>query len=208
MEEPLQAHTPNELRYYLMVTACEACGHGPIVADAPNAACPVDPDVDADGEGPSREGAVRTHCKRCRAERTFRFRWEHDVPADGEDADCINPGEQPSRIVDLGQWVGLYHHFSDAADSASDPSEHRRIARLAWLCLGEALKFYGAEELPPESAFFTEGSAAAFREHRASYAHTHLRELQARLPTPVHHEEDDPPPPDEPRPWWKFWATR
>jgi len=75
--------------------------------------------------------------------------------------------------------------------SASSPAETRRNARQAALCLAEALKFHGQEELPPESAFFCEASRAAYRANPANYARTRLRELQALLPAPAGHAETD-----------------
>ncbi|MGB2823668.1 MAG: hypothetical protein WBF17_21990, partial [Phycisphaerae bacterium] len=194
MDEPLRAHTSNELHFFLMVTPCAHCGRGPLVPegiDLPAAGGEGDPD-------PLREATIRTHCKRCGFEADFRFRWEHDVPADADGPGCVNPSRQPSRIVDLGQWVSLYHMFSESAASADSPVDARRSARQASLCLSEALKFYRDEELPPESALFREASAAAFRENPANFARTRLRDLQAMLPAPAHHPAPAPSPQDDP----------
>jgi len=202
MGEPLRAHTSNELHYYLMVTPCAHCGRGPLVPEEGD--LPV-----AGGAGQEKtppEATLRARCRQCGGEAVFRFHWEHDVPADADDADCISPSRQASLIIDLGQWVSLYHLFSESAGSAKSPVDSRTSARQASLCLAEALKFYHDEELPPESAFFREASAAAFRRNPANFARTRLRDLHALLPAPAHHAEPAAPSkPDGPPPWWKFW---
>ncbi|HUS92234.1 MAG TPA: hypothetical protein VM695_10315 [Phycisphaerae bacterium] len=190
MDEPLGAHTPNEIEYYLLVANCAKCGHGPFVIK----------NVRSEGDGGaaagSRGAAIRTRCRRCGAQTTFHFRWDGDAP---DPADEINPTGRPSRIIDLGQWVGLYHVFREQSSSAESPAETRRAARKAAMCLAEALRFYSQEELPPDSAFFCEASRAAFQENRANFARTRLRELQALLPTFVdtaarpRETEADPP---------------
>jgi hypothetical protein len=200
MDEPLRAHTPNELRFYLMVSPCPQCG-GPWEPVWP-ASRPAGLDPGGDR---AREATVAARCKRCRTERAFRVRWDHDVPSEGEGADCINPTGKPSRIIDLGQWVSLYWLFADSP--ASSPAEGRRIARTAHLCLDEALKFYGADEFPPDSALFTGASLSAYREHPENYARQRLRDLQAKLPASVRHAPAEPAGDDAARPWWRFWQT-
>jgi ribosomal protein L37E len=202
MDQPLQVHSPNEIPYYLMVTSCAKCGHGPLVPQDPQAG-PADV---AEGDAGADECSVQARCRRCGAEHAFRFRWPQDTAA-GAPAEGVSPTDQPSRAIGLGQWVGLYSYFSDASSSADSPAESRALARQASLCLAEALKFYGREELPPESAFYCETSRAAFRANPANYARTRLRELQALLPAPVHPAvpADGQAPQPHPHPWWKFW---
>jgi hypothetical protein len=204
MDEPLQAHTPNELEYYLRVTPCARCGHGPLVPQRPE---PADAGAAEDGDPapPLRQASVRTRCKRCGHHQTFHFGWQYDVPDGPGDADCINPSDQPSRIIDLGQWLGLYYMFAEAAAPADSPAEARRAYRQAAMCLAEALKFHGPEELPPEAAFFREASLTAYRANPANYARTRLRELEAVLPAPARAESGTPPDHPAGRPWWKFW---
>ena len=201
MDEPLWAQTPNELHYYLLVTPCAQCGRGPLVPQRPEPAA-----AGEEGASPaSRQAVVRTQCKRCNAKADFHFRWEYVEPADAADPDCINPSDEPSRIIDLGQWVGLYHMFSAEAGSSRTPAETHRASRQAWLCLAEALKFFAGEEFPPESAFVTESSIRAYRANQANYAHTHLRDLQAMLPAPSLASQPAPPKQAGARAWWRFW---
>jgi len=198
MDEPLRAHSPNEVEFFLQVTACPKCGHGPMEAKD------VQPEGDGDPTEPSRGAKVRALCKRCGAQATYHFRWDAPAPAPG---DCVNPTDRPSTLIDLGQWVGLCYRFQEEADRAASPAEAHQAHRRAALCLDEALKFHLGEELPPESAFFTETSLAGFRSNPALYARTRLREFQALLPTAV--VTADPPPPATAEPhhaWWRFWA--
>jgi hypothetical protein len=198
MDEALLAHTPNEMEYYLRVTACAHCG-GPLVPQEPEPA----------GQGASADGVagratVRVRCRKCHRGRTYRFAWQFDTSARPDAHDCINPSDQPSRIVDLVQWMGLYYQFSEAADGAASPAEARRDARRAALCLEEALKFHAGEEQPPETALFCEASLTAYRDSPANYARSRLQELQARLPAAARPEADEPPG-DQNRSWWRFW---
>jgi len=151
---------------------------------------------------------LRAHCSNCHAQRTF-----HVQLVKVSD-------DQPSEVVDLAQWVGLYHLYSDEMDKADSPAETRRTARLAAQCLAEALKFYSQEEMPPESAFGKAESVAAFRNNPANFARTRLQGLQAMLPavgrTAFDGGETDSDPDktlgNEPdtetatrKAWWKIW---
>ena len=145
MSEPLQAHSVNEARYYLKVTPCPACGKGP---------WEVDEQPSDGGEGAAFNG----HCRHCGAKQEFRFRCAKGRGDTGDD-EVINPTDEPSTLVDLRQWLSLFYALIEAATREPSRPEARRIGYRAALCLAEALKFYGDDELPPESAFFTETTA-------------------------------------------------
>jgi hypothetical protein len=200
MDQALPAHTPNELEYYLRVTPCAHCG-GPLAAQEP-APAGEEPGGEAGGRA-----AVRVRCRKCHRGRTFHFAWQYDTSGDADGDDCINPSDQPSRIVDLVQWVGLYYQFSEAVGGAASPAEARRDARRAALCLEEALKFHAGEEMPPETALFCEASREAFRDSPANYARARLSELKALLPAAARPEADRPAG-ARGRPWWRFWNTK
>jgi len=191
MDEPLRVHSPKELEFFLEVTPCARCGHGPLAVRAAKAAGKV-----AAGELPA---AVRTHCRNCNAQRTFHVEWIKQA------------ADQPSEVVDLAQWVGLYFLYADQIGKAQAPAEARAAARRATQCLAEALKFYGPDEMPPESAFRNEQSLAAFHDSPATFARTRLRELQAMLPVAADAgragQGDDKPhdAPDAHKAWWKWW---
>jgi hypothetical protein len=187
MDEPLRLHSPLELEFFLDVAPCARCGRGPLAVPAARPA-----GKEQDGELPA---SVRTHCRSCNAQRTFHVKW------------IRNAADQPSEVVDLAQWVGLYFLYADQVAKAKTPTEARAAARRATQCLAEALKFYGPDEMPPESAFRKEQSLAAFRSNPANFAHTRLRELQAMLPVAADADlagpHDDKP--DDHKAWWKLW---
>lgn len=193
MDQPLRAHTFNEVRYYLMVCSCEACGKGPWVID--QAEPPKDPD---------KVATVKAHCNSCHATRDFSFTCAHILP-EGED-ECINPTDSPSQIVDLGQWLSLHALLLDKARSADSPLEGHRMAYQAGLCLTEALNFYGDDELPDKSAFFSHTSELAFDKYPENFAKQKLRDMLAELPVMHHTHPADPQQQSaEARKWWQFW---
>lgn len=195
MEAPLPAHTFEEVRYYLMVTACPQCGKGPWQMDQTGQV--------ADMTGPLN---VSARCEQCGQEKTFEFLCE-SLPAEREDeVGRINPTDRTSRIVDLAQWLSLFYMLAESAASKRDKTATRRAGFAAALCLAEALKFYGDNELPPESAFFGTNSLATFHEHPANFARQKLRDLQSRLPTlntMAEHVEKDRQ--TRRKRWWQFW---
>jgi hypothetical protein len=195
VDEPLQAHTLNEVRYYLMVTPCQACGKGPWEVLTPNGTAAAEP-----------VGLARARCRHCGAEREFRFRCDAPSPTHGVEAETINPTDEPSRIVDLGEWLSLFYLLIEAAASQESKPATRREGYRAALCLAEALKFYGDDELPPASAFFSERSAAAYRQHPESFARQRLRDMQAKLPKlDAMHRRLQREDRGGRRGWWRFW---
>jgi hypothetical protein len=191
MPEPLQAHSVNEARYYLRVTPCPSCGKGPWVLDAPT----------ADGD----EAAFKGRCSHCETEQEFRFRCG---PSDAGDDETINPTDRSSEIVDLAQWISLFYALIESAARTQSRPEARRLGYRAALCLAEALKFYGDDELPPASAFFTDATAEAFREHPERFARQRLRDMRSKLPsmgTMARRVRSDEKPR---RRWWQFWRRR
>ena len=143
MERLLTAQTINEARYFLEVTPCPACGRGPLTPEP------------APAPEPGRPVAVIAVCAHCRAGHPFTFLCLHSLPPVGVDSEIINPTDQPSRLLDLGQWMCLFYSLIGLAAGQRVPIITRRLGYQAALCLGEALKFYPpGEELPPAEAFF------------------------------------------------------
>ncbi len=171
----LKAHTLNEGRYHLKVTPCPQCDRGHWEIDK----------IDRSRTEPSRVDFA-AHCSRCGLERTFAFTIEYEIPQRGPESECINPGREPSRIIDLGQWRSLFALLIELSDRAESKVEARRTGFQAALCLAEALKFYDDDDendLPPRSAFFSEETAETFREHPAKFSRQALRDMQGRLPS-------------------------
>jgi len=205
--QPLRAHSWAEAYLYLKVTPCRACAQGPWelqVAERPAAVEPPPP------TGGGQVRSMRAKCLHCGAEQEFTFH----CPAPGPQRplppalERINPGDEPSEIIDLGQWLSLFHLLVDQAHRCPDAAESRRVAFQAAQCLDEALKFYtDDDELPPASAFRTEPSRHAFAEHPEKFARQRLRDMRSRLPDLRVMERrlarDAGGGPR--RPWWRFW---
>ena len=195
MDSPLEVRTCNEGRYYLMVTACDACREGVW-------------EMDVTETSPGAQGLVvaEAHCTDCGRIRTFSFRCEADSLQQDEPDERINPTDQPSRIVDLAQWLGLFHMLLEQAASAADKAVTRRSGYRAALCLAEALKFYGDDELPDASALFTDQTLATFREHPEKFARRRLRAMQAKLPAlPEMVRRIACDAQAAKKRWWQFW---
>lgn len=193
--QPLAAQSLNEVLYYLTVTVCPSCGKGPRQIDH------------SDGPDPaSRLAVVTARCRSCLRQDRLEFLCRYDVPTEGVEAETINPDEQPSKIVDLAQWLSLFYLLVESAAGDNSPAATRRRGYQAALCLAEALKFYGDDELPPSSAFFGEASGEVFRLHLEKFARQKLRDMQAKLPAlavmarRVARDERSVR-----GPWWRFW---
>lgn len=195
MDEPLAAHSFNEGRYYLMVTACGECGKGPW-------------EIDSTDPAPPGAGRVTAHarCRHCERDQDFRFLCETGDPADGARGEQINPTDEPSRIIDLSQWLSLFYMLIESGASADQRTATRHTGLRAALCLAEGLKFYTDDELPDESAFFTEKSLAVFREHPEKFARQRLRDMQSKLPAlPRMERSVDRDERGQGKRWWEFW---
>ena len=196
MDKPLEAHSLNEIGYYLMVRPCHNCGKGPLVADdAPQA-----PNAD-------RSVLVEVRCTACDHTELLRFVCDHDVPATGgSDSQAINPTGSPSCIIDLGQWLSLFYLLVESAAAKPAAAEVRRVGYEAALCLVEALKFYGDDELPPESAFFLDQSREAYAAHPEKFARQKLRDMRSKLPAlPVMAKRVGRDHQAGRKKWWQFW---
>ena len=187
---------------YLMVTPCPNCSDGPWEITAEYAGTETDQ--------PGRMLLAR--CVHCGAEKKFLFDWT-DSPEDRNDdspnssVELINPADQPSRIIDLGQWLSLFYLLVEKA-AAAGRTDARRVGFQAAQCLDEGLKFYTEDdELPPKSAFFVTSSRQAFAEYPEKFARQRLRDMRSKLPdlrvmaAKVARDADA----KQKRPWWKFW---
>lgn len=165
----LQARTSNEVRYYMMVTPCPTCGKGPWVLES--------------AQQSQAALTVAARCRGCSHEQSFEFELEHQTPLSGSESETINPTPQPSTLVDLAGWLSLFYMLLERAATEQDRVASRQASYQAALCLAEALKFYGEDELPAESAFFSQASREVFREHPQNFARQRLRDMQGKLPS-------------------------
>jgi hypothetical protein len=178
--ETLRANSWAEAHLYLMVTPCPACKQGP---------WEVRPSEEpAEAVGAVRR--VRANCRRCGCGREFVFRCPE--PPGGQDPvgpspaspiERISASSSPSEIIDVGQWLSLFHLMAESASRTADRARARRLTFRAAQCLDEALKFYSNEdELPPPSACFTPATRQALTEHAEKFARQRLRDMRAKLP--------------------------
>ena len=194
---PLQAHSLAEIQLYLMATPCDACRRGPLQRCDPWA--PLE----------AAEFTLTARCAACGQERELTFALPADRPPDDPGAlyPIVNPTDEPSCILDVGQWIVLFRVILAAAAKEKDKIEARRLGYEAAQCLEEAIRFYGAEdELPGDDAIFTDATRDRRRDHPELFAKRHLVEMRAKLPKTNAMQrqltQGDLPAPGK---WWQFW---
>jgi len=196
-EHLLVAHSLGEAYYYIMVQRCAQCGNGAL----------------AGGEGrrlADEDGRVRveieTVCRACRAQSRFEFQLPDERSlVRAPEPTSINDSDEPSRLIDVAQWITLFRVVAEAAASEKNKQAARLKGIEAAQCLEEALKFYDDPEndLPRDSALFSGESRRRLREHPEQFSRQRLIELRAKLPMlhvmqrSVRHRD--------PKPWWRFW---
>ena len=136
--------------------------------------------------------SVPATCGSCQAVTRLRFRLPTPPesisagragPADR--AAVVNATGEPSRILDLGQWLTLFRMLTETAGHEANRTETRRLSLEASQCLDEALKFYDDEDndLPPSEAFFHKDSRDRFNAHPEQFSRQRLLHLRSKLPT-------------------------
>jgi len=200
--KPLRAHSLLEIDLYFMATVCDRCGRGGLKCEGRRAG----PDAD-------RPGVVaEVRCEACGHESVMRFVLVGDgSPPDRDDLyPIINASDEPSEILDVGQWIVLFRVVLEAASNERDKIEARRKGYEAAQCLEEAIKFYeDDDDLPPAEAIFCEASRQRRREHPEQFSRHHLLDMRAKLPAlttmqrqMVRSEREESTPH---RGWWRFW---
>ena len=195
MDQPLPVHTFYEAKYYLMVNPCPNCGSGPWQIDTKQITNDIRQLI-----------TTAVHCEHCTRKKVFTFSCQETPAESDQSIETINPTSDPSKIVDLSQWLSLFQMLVESAASSDDKPETRRQGYRAALCLSEALKFYKDNELPPESAFFSDESLSIFRKHPEEFARQRLRDMQVKLPTlPRIARAVEKDTHRETGRWWQFW---
>ena len=131
---------------------------------------------------------VRVLCQACGEPSEFSFGLPPDPPSDpAGELEIINPTEEPSRIIDVSQWITLYAVLHEESARASPPTRKRLLELQASQCLDEALKFFDDEEndLPPPSAFFDDSARDRFRDQPQEFSRQRLINFRASLPKPL-----------------------
>jgi hypothetical protein len=192
-DESLRAHSLTEAYFFLMLQACPSCRAGPIKETR----------VTVEEEHIDTRLCLYCKCTRCAHELAWRFVLDSDS-ARIQDPPVVNGSPEPSQIIDLVQWLTLFHRIVAEADKARSRSGARRLGYEAMLCLEEALKFYEAEnDLPPASAFFTDKHRSYALENPSLFTRQRLLGQRSKLPdlAAATRRIEDP----KHRPWWKLW---
>ena len=191
--KPLSAHSILEARLYMMLRSCAACQAGP-------------PEViNEQTEEEHIDGVVRfdCRCKDCGLSSAARFcidsRW-----LEPSEPPLINATEEPSTLLDVSQWLTLYHTLRSRSEESADRIETRRWAYQAGLCVSEALKFYEPDnDLAPASAFFSDHAREQARANPTHFTRDRLMAMQSKLPNL--RAEIAAVRPQSGTKWWKFW---
>lgn len=176
--DPLIAHSEAEVRLYLLAARCKACGRGPLTAPPPDGE-PVDT---------TRILSIDAHCEACTEPAALSFRLPARSEGDAQlSPGVVNPSDEPSQIIDVGQWIVLFRVFLESAKSEPDKMQARALGLKAAQCLDEAIKFYDDpdNDLPPPEAFFWDASRDRMRDSPEQFARHRLIELRAKLPKPA-----------------------
>ncbi len=180
-DEPLIAHSLAEAYLYLMATPCALCGHGPLTGSD---AQPLGDTTERDAMG--RPWRITATCGACRSVTTVAFLLPDDSERDEEgETATINATEEPSRILDVGQWIVLFRMIIEVASRETDKTQARHLGIEAAQCLEEALKFYDDldNDLPPPEALFADVSRERFRDAPEQFSKRRLIDLRAKLPS-------------------------
>lgn len=100
--------------------------------------------------------------------------------------EAINESDEPSRLLDVGQWILLARLLIEDAEREPDRVLARNLRIESGRCLEEAVKFFDDAEndLPPAGAFFCDASRQRFRQAPEQFSRRRLIEMRARLPNP------------------------
>ena len=171
----LRAHSVAEADLFFQAINCPKCGSGP-VASAHSEEEPA-------GQGGATRRADVGLCASCGSE--LRFDFQISLSRHPDEPTLINPTDEPSRIIDLAQWITLARVFVDRSSKTADPRQARRLNLRAAECWGEALKFFDDpdNDLPPPEAFFCELSRERFRKHPGQFSRQQLLHERSKLPS-------------------------
>jgi len=175
-DAPLVAHSLAEVYLYILATSCGSCGRGPLRGGE---AEPCDDPTTGVTVG------VAATCGSCQAVTRWKFRLSGSLQAvSGDQAPVVNSTTEPSRILDVAQWLTLFRMMTEAAGKETNKPAARRLSLEAAQCLDEALKFYEEDnDLPTKDAFFHDGSRERFRDHPEQFSRQRLLHLRSKLPT-------------------------
>ena len=192
-EQPLVAHSLAEAYLYLMATPCAGCGQGPLRGGEAR------PSGDVDDRATV---VVDVTCDACQSASALSFRLPGGLdPDNAQDPPDINPTEEPSRILDVGQWLVLFRLLVEEAGQERNKQRARRLGLEAAQCIEEALRFYddADNDLPPDDGFFCPASRTRFREAPDQFSRQRLIGMRGKLPSFAVMRRTL----EKKRPWWR-----
>lgn len=178
-----RARSSAEAHLYMRLQACEVCGATEFSPDSSV--------VMVDGELASRYTGI---CPQCGTVREFTFLLPDEVIFPNEEEPEFGD-DQPSELLDPGEWLWLADASAGAAPAQPDglSAQARQEAlidlRTAAAAVGEVLKFIpdGAEEVPSEAFRSPRGRAVyaqepgRFRRGRLEVVQTTYRDISDRF---------------------------
>ena len=206
--DAIPVHSVQEEYFYMMVHACPCGGAW------------AGRSQQVENAGASLRHEVTARCARCGAEQTLRF--ELAAPGPGAAPPTaireINPTDEPSRALDLVEWMQLGRFYLERIGRLRDLLERAQSLLDARQCLEEALKFYGpGDDGPPPRALWSDASRAKAAEQPALYSRAGLAAMLDRMPPMKELRKVDAPEQKafekavrqeaEKRvgKWWQFW---
>lgn len=172
---PLPAHSLAEAFFYVMVTPCSACGNGGLKAGIANRADPVDAGITV---------TIPATCSNCNATVEPAFVLSEIPASDPAQPATVNSSPDPSRIIDLAQWLTLARMILEVASKETDKQQARHLGIEAAQCLDEALKFYDEDnDLPEPTAFYSAASRLRFEQQPQLFSRQRLINQRTKLPT-------------------------
>ena len=205
-DEMIHVHGVQEEYFYMMVHRC-ACG-GAWLSGSQRVE--------------ETEGRVIHHvaarCHKCRAERTFHFQLDtHGGPKDP--IRQVNPTAEPSRALDVAEWLDLAQFYLGRIDRLDTPTEKSQSLLDARQCIEEALKFYGpGDEPPPDAALWSDASRRKVARKAGLFRRSTIQAMLARIPAVERLRKADSLEQKEferavrnrakervGRKWWQFW---
>lgn len=169
----LIVHSREEARLYLAVTPCMRCQKGPHEV------------VDLEPPAQVLEGAefeLYLICAHCGADRREAFVLRRGDQRAALSPTTINPTDEPSKVIDLHDWLTLYAVFMERAASEQQARRIRSLRLRAGECLTEALKFYEDGDQPPPQAGFDAHSRQYLIDNAEAVSRRRILELRAKLP--------------------------
>ena len=166
----VHVHSVQEEYFYMMVHPC-TCG-GPWLSQG----------QEVEEQEAKVLHRVTAACFKCNKERTFHFLLD-ERPGPKDPIRAINPTEEPSRALDLAEWLGLAEFYLGRIERLDAKVEKAQSLLDARQCLEEARKFFSAEdEAPPAPALWSEKSRRAAEARPEAFRRSTIEGMLERLP--------------------------